>query len=350
MVLLKAGDQILSGEKKMSIYKRIAEFVPLNITKAFQRELGYVGIGVGEKKFVGFIMMFGLGMAVAVAINAWLFLDISPIIAFLVTFVGIVGGIYFLLSQTSEKEGKFVEQILPDVFELISSNVKAGLTTERALFAAARPEFGALSEELKSASREIMSGKRMENALMEIPLRIKSKVLERGIWLLVQGIKSGGEVAGLLLQLGSDLREENAMKEEIAANVSMYVILIFAAALIGAPLLFGISSVIVGIMVEQTGSISISPQQMEEYSSRSQVGRFMGLPTVNITESFIVGFSTIALIVTGIFASLTTGAMAAGSEKDGVKYIPIMVIGALGIFFTVRIVLSEMLGMMGGMM
>ena len=76
----------------------------------------------------------------------------------------------------------------------------------------------------------------------------------------------------------------------------------------------------------------------------------MGLPTVNITESFIVGFSTIALIVTGIFASLTTGAMAAGSERDGVKYIPIMVIGALGIFFTVRIVLDELLGAMGGMM
>ena len=334
----------------MSIYRRIAAFAPANMTRAFERELRYAGIGIGERKFVGFIMIIGLGIALVVAIDAWLFLNFSPIIAFVGTFLLVVGGIYFLLSQSSESKGKFVERILPDVFELISSNVKAGLTTERALFASARPEFGVLSKELKISSREIMSGRRMEDALMEIPLRIKSKILERGIWLLVQGIKSGGEVAGLLLQLGSDLREENAMKDEISANVSMYVILIFAAALIGAPLLFGISSVIVGIMVEQTGSISISPGQMEEYSSRSQVGRFMGLPTVNITESFIVGFSTIALIVTAIFASLTTGAMAAGSEKDGVKYIPIMLIGALVIFFTVRTVLGALLGGMAGMM
>ncbi len=334
----------------MGIYRRIATFVPLNIKNAFERELRYVGIDVEGKKFVGFIVIFGIGMALAVTINGWLFWGFSPIITFIITFAAVVGGIYFVISQAAEKEGKTVERILPDVFELISSNVKSGLTTERALFAAARPEFGAISKELKTASREIMSGKRMDYALMEIPLRIKSKVLERGIWLLVQGIKSGGEVAGLLLQLGSDLREENAMKDEISANVSMYIILIFAAALIGAPLLFGISSIIVGIMVEQTGSISITPTEMSEYSSRSQVGRFMGLPTVNITESFIVGFSTIALIVTGVFASLTTGAMVAGSEKEGVKYIPIMVIGALGIFFAVRIVLGGLLGGMAGMM
>ena len=334
----------------MGIYRRIAALVPLAITEAFERELRYVGVDVGEKKFVGFIAVFGLGISLAVAINAWLFFDFSPIIAFVLTMVAFVGGIYYFLSQSSEREGKWVERVLPDVFELISSNVKSGLTTERALFAAARPEFGALSEELKRASREIMSGRRMEDSLMDIPTRIKSKVLERGIWLLVQGIKSGGEVAGLLLQLGSDLREENAMKDEISANISMYVILIFAAALIGAPLLFGISSVIVGIMVEQTGSISISPADMQGYSSRSQVGRFMGLPTVNITESFIVGYSTIALAVTAIFAALTTGTMSAGSEKEGIKYIPILLIGAIGIFFAVRIVLGGMLGSIGGML
>ena len=330
----------------MSAYDRIASFIPTSITAAFERELKYVGIRVGEKQFVGFVLVFGIGISIAVAVNAWLFLKFPPIITFLATFAAFAGGIYFWLSQTAEKEGKQVERILPDVLELIASNVKSGLTTERALFSAARPEFGLISEELKNASKEIMSGARMEDAMMEIPTKIKSTVLERGIWLLVQGIKSGGEIANLLLRLGSDLREENAMRDEISANISMYVILIFAAAIIGAPLLFGISSLIVGILVEQTGNIDISPAQITEYSSRSQIGRFMGLPTVNITESFIVNFSIIALVMTSIFAALTTGAMMAGSEKEGVKYIPILIIGSLGLFFLVRIVLG---GLLGGM-
>jgi len=328
----------------MGVYQRIAALLPTGIIAAFARELRYVGIQVGEKQFVGFLVLFGFGIAIAVSANLFVFFKINPILSFFVCFIAFLGGVYFWLSQTAEKEGKVAERVFPDVLELIASNIKAGLTTEQALFSSARPEFGVISDELRVASKEIMSGERLENALLDIPTRIKSKILERSIWLLTQGIKSGGEIAGLLIQLGADLREENAMADEISANISMYVILIFAAAIIGAPLLFGISSLIVGILVEQTGNIAISPEQMESYSSMSTIGRFMGLPTVNITESFIVGFSVIALIATAIFASLTTGAMAAGSEREGVKYIPILLIGGLGLFFLIRIVLGEMLG------
>jgi len=328
----------------MSIYQRIASLVPKRVTNAFQRELRYVGISVNETRFVGFVALFGFGIAIAVAVNLYLFFEISPIISFALAFLGFGGGIYYWLSQMADNEGKGVEKTLPDVLELISSNIKSGLTAERALFASARPEFGVLSEELKNASKEIMSGERLENALMVLPEKIKSKSLERAIWLLVQGIKSGGEIADLLLQLGSDLREENSMKEEISANISMYVILIFAAALLGAPLLFGINSLIVGTIIEQTSSVSISPQQMEEYRTMSSVGRFMGVPTINITESFVVIFSLAALVITALFASFTIGAMAAGSEKEGIKYIPLMLIGSIALFFIVRIVLGGILG------
>jgi len=334
----------------MGLYHRISALVPSYVLEAYQRELRYVGIQVSEKKFVGFIALFGFGIALAVAINLYLFFKISPILSFMLGFAGFAGGVYYWLSTTADREGKAAERVLPDVLELISSNIRSGLTTERSLFASARPEFGVVSDELKNASKEIMSGERMENALMQLPLKIKSKVLERSIWLLVQGIKSGGEIADLLIQLGSDLREENSMKDEIGANISMYVILIFAAAIIGAPLLFGISSLIVGILVEQTGNISISPEQMEEYSGMSQVGRFIGMPTVTITESFIVIFSVLSLTITSVFAAMTTGAMAAGSEKEGIKYIPLILIASLGLFFLIRIVLGGMLGSFATMM
>jgi pilus assembly protein TadC len=327
----------------------MASLIPKGILNAFRREMGYVGIQVGEKRFVGFIMVFGLGIAIAMALNLSIFFGMDPVFSFFVTFMAFVGGIYFWLSRTADKEGKQVERLLPDVLELIASNIKSGLTTERSLFASARSEFGVLSEELKTASKEIMSGRRMEEALLDLPTRIKSTVLERSIWLLVQGMKSGGEIADLLEQLSSDLREENAMQDEISANLSMYVILIFAAAILGAPLLFGISSIIVGILVEQTSSISISSEQMSEYSSMSQVP-FMGLPTVNITEAFIVTFSVLALLATAIFASLTIGAMGSGSEKEGVKYIPLMMIGSLAVFWVIRIFLSGALEGMSGML
>jgi pilus assembly protein TadC len=334
----------------MGIYKRIAALLPVGILEAYRREIRYVGLQVEEKRFVGFVVIFGLGIAIAAAVNLYIFFKADPISSFVLTFGLFGGGIYFWLSQTAEREGQGAEKVLPDVLELIASNIKSGLTTEKALFASARPEFGVISEELKNASKEIISGARMEDSLMIMPTKIKSRIIERSIWLLVQGMKSGGAIADLLIQLSSDLREENAMKQEVAANISMYVLLIFAAALFGAPLLFGISSLIVGLLVEQTGNIGISPEQMQEYSSMSSIGRFMGLPTVNITEPFIVNFAVMALIVTALFASLTIGAMASGSEKRGIKYIPLMLIGGLGLFFLIRIMLGSVLGSLGGLM
>lgn len=334
----------------MGLYRRIASLIPISVINAYKRELKYVGLQVSEKRFTGFIALFGFGIAIAVAVNLFIFLKVNPLVSFLLTFIAFAGGIYFWLSRVADAEGKIAERVLPDVLELVASNVKAGLTTERALFASARPEFGVVSEELKNASKEIMSGRRMEDALMEMPTKIKSKALERSIWLLVQGIKSGGEIANLLIQLGSDFREENVMKDEIAANISMYKILIFAAAILGAPLLFGISSLIVGTLIEQTANIGITPEEIASYSSMSSMGRFIGVPTVNITESFIVVYSALAIAITGIFASLTTGAMSAGSEKEGVKYIPIVLVISLAIFFAIRIFLGGMLGGVAGML
>ena len=328
----------------MGIYQRIASLVPTRVVNRFKRELQYIGVEVEGKRFVGFLVLFSFGVAAALAINLYLFFDLPIIATFFLAAAIFAGGVYFWIDQMAEGGGKKIERILPDVLELIASNIKAGLTTERAIFTSARPEFGVLSRELKEASKRILSGERIDTALMNLPSKIKSKALERTVWLLVQGIKSGGEIADLLIQLGSDLREENAMKDEIKANISMYVMLIFFAAAFGAPLLFGISSVIVGVMAEQTAGLSMTPEQMAEYSQMSPMGRFFGVPTTGVTEEFVTIYATIALIVTCVFASFTIGAMGAGNEKQGVKYIPIILFIAIALFYTVRILLSQALG------
>jgi len=328
----------------MGLYQRFAAILPMRLINAFKREMRYVGIQVDENRFVGFVMLFGIGIAAAVSINMHLFLGIQWYYSVGIVFAMFAGGIYFWISQIAESQGAKVERVLPDALELIASNIKAGLTTERSLFTSARPEFGALSEELREASKRILSGERTEDALLALPNKIKSEVLERTIWLLVQGIKSGGQIADLLMQIGSDIREENAMRDEISSNISMYVLLIFFAAAVGAPLLFGISSVIVGILVEQTEGIGISPEQIEQYAAMSPIGRFFGVPSVAIDEPFVVNFSLVTLFVTSVFAAFTIGVINAGKEAKGVKFIPILLAISLALFYLVRVVLSEALG------
>lgn len=334
----------------MNFYKKIASFVPKSLQEYFSKQLDFVGIELENKSFLGFIVFFGIGLSFALALDAFVLFKFPIIICFLLFLIFYFGIVWFWLYSVSESKGRFVEKILPDVLEFIASNIKAGLTVDRALLESARTEFGHFGSELKIVSKEVLTGKRLDLALLEIPKKIRSESLNKTMWLISQGIRSGGQIADLLLQLGNDLREQNTIKEDIKANVSIYVILIFFAAAVGAPLLFGVSNFIVGIMSKQIGSLSISPEQFAQYQSHSRLGNFVGIPTISISQAFVDLFSIIALIVTCIFAALTLGAINTGKEADGIKYIPILLIIAFILFFAIKAIMSIAFGAIGNVM
>ena len=326
------------------VYERIAALLPSRLVNWVRDELVYVGSDISAKRFLGFVFTFGLGISLAVAINAQVFFSLPFAASFVVAFALFAGGSMFWINNLAESEGRFVEKILPDALQLIASNIKSGLTTERALFISARPEFGPLSEELKETSKRILSGQRIELALQEISKNIKSRILDRTIWLIGQGIKSGGQIADLLIQLSSDLREENSLKAEASANISMYVMMIFFSAAFGAPMLFGISSYIVGVLGEQTANIGISAEDFSEYSTKSPALSIIGIPQSSITEEFVAFFAQVALLFTCIFASMVLGVISGGSEKRGVKFLPMLLIVAFLLFYVTRFVMAQFFG------
>ena len=64
-----------------------------------------------------------------------------------------------------ESRSKEVENILPDALQIMAMNIRAGLTTERALILTARPEFGIFEKELKRAGKEILAGKDLKESM-----------------------------------------------------------------------------------------------------------------------------------------------------------------------------------------
>lgn len=328
----------------MSLYHRIGSLLPKRVIGLVSEELGYTGLNIDAKRFAGFVFSFSLGLSLAFAFNFSVLFRLPLVETFLVLFVFMVAVTYYWLSSVAESKGSFVEKILPDALQLIASNIKSGITTERALFISARPEFGPLSVELKNASKRVLSGERLELVLSDIPKKIKSDILARTVWLITQGVKRGGKIAELLLQLGDDLRIENSLKEETKASISMYIIMILVSAAVAAPLLFSISSFIVQILASQIRSLPVTQEQLAELGSRSPVGGFIGAPKISIGPEFIVFYSLIVLLMTAIFSALTIGIIARGSEKGGIKYIPILLAVDFVLFFAARSFLMEVLG------
>src|SRR3989338_100143 len=330
-------------------YQRIARLIPSHIADEVRRNLRYVGINIDADKFLGFLLAYGLALSFGVAINLYLFFQLSFPVVFVVSFLMFFGGAYLWLSLRAEGKGRFVEGVLPDALQLIASNIKSGMTTERALFVSARPEFGPLETELKNASKEILAGQTLERALENMGANIRSTVFQRTMWLIARGIQSGGQIADLLIQLGDDIREQKAVQDESRAETSMYIVLIFISAALGAPILFGISSFIVQILANQLASLTGGGiGDLASGSSASGnlqiIVKMVSGERKGLSPEFVVNFSIVALFVTSIFAALTLGAINTGKEKNGIKFIPFILIVGLVLFFVIRLVLQFIFG------
>ena len=238
------------------------------------------------------------------------------------------------------KRIKKMEEAFPDFLELMSSNLRAGMTIDKALLASSREEFAPLDAEIIKLGKDIATGKNIERALKDMADRINSDKMRKTLLVIISGIKAGGNLATLLEETAVQTRERGFVEKRAASNVLMYVIFIFFALAIGAPVLFGLSAALVGIITQLLATIP----PMESTT--------MNLPftltKVSISPEFVTGFSLVFLIMTDILGSLVIGSVSRGEEKAGAKYIVPLIIISLAIFFIVKTTLlsyfSDFLG------
>lgn len=318
------------------MYRLLSRIYPRNIKNNYKSLLAYSAVKVSSDRFIGFILFFGFGMALAFSLMFANVFRISLLFLFLALFIAIECSVYMLLLLRADAKARFVEDILPEVLQLMSSNLRAGLTTDKALLLSARPEFGPFQDEINYVGKEITMGTDIGKALVEMSMRIRSERLQKTILLIVSGLKSGGQLASLLEQTAKNLRQQRFVDERIRANVMMYVIFIFAAIGFGAPLLFGLSSFLVEVLTKNLASIDI-PQ------TAVATAMPMMFTEVSITPDFVLKFAITSLITNSILGSFILGLISKGKERRGLKYIPILIALTLGMFFFVRFVIKSML-------
>ena len=240
--------------------------------------------------------------------------------------------IYMVRLQNSEEIRK-LEQVFPDFIELVSSNLRAGMTIDKALILSSRKEFSPLDKHIMYLGKDILTGKEIDLALSDMAKRTKSERIQKTMDLIVSGIRSGGNIAILLEETANNLRERQFVEKRAASNVLMYVLLISFGVNVGAPILFSLSTVLVQIL---TTIISDLP------SSTSTVTNLpFSLGAISITPEFVTIFSLVFLFVSGILSSLMLGLVTKGDEKQGLRFIPFFIGISYAIFFISRIFLGN---------
>jgi len=263
-------------------------------------------------------------------VSLWVFVFILLLFAMWVLF-------YISLDLKMFKRKVQIEDVLPDFLQLTASNIKAGLTIDKALWYAVRPRFGVLAKEIETVAKETMSGKDLKDALRDFVAKYNSPVLKRAISLLIEGIEAGGEIGELLTKIAANIQETKIMKQEMAANVTTYVIFISFASVIAAPFLFALSGVLIQV-IQGLGST------FGATGATASIGMGISFTGTGIKYSDFRIFAVVTLIMTSFFSSAIIATIKKGDIKSGFKNIPIFIISSLSIYLVAQLILDNMTG------
>ena len=310
------------------------KFFPRKVRDLYILNIRNAGIERPPAEYSNFLFL--IAIIVTVLFSAIFLLFKVTLLWSIVVFVLVNLFSYFRLSLKAANRIKKMEDVFPDVISLMASNLRSGITIEKAFLMAARPEFDPLDKEIMKTGKEITTGQNIIQALYTMSKRIDSEKIEKVIMLIISGLKAGGNISDLLDQTSRNMKEKEVIEKKTRSTILMYVIFIFFAVGAGAPVLFGLSSVLVGVVIKLTSNI---PDLGAQASSLP-----FSFTQVSLSPNFVLYFSLFFMIITDFISCLVIGLVNKGDGKSGLKFFIPLVVVSIGLFLLIRVVLSGVLG------
>ncbi|RLG19265.1 hypothetical protein DRN67_03160 [Candidatus Micrarchaeota archaeon] len=309
-----------------------ARIYPAKVQAFFEQLLKEADIDIPYKTYLGTATLITLFVMIVSFLVSSVFLGVLYALgAMLIAAILVLFLFYLAPLMAADSRARAVEKVLPDAFLMVAANIRAGMTVENAILASAKPEFGPLELEIKRLSTKTFAGTPLRDALKEMSDRVRSKSLKRGIALLIEGNALGGQMASLLYEIAQDLRNKQALQREINNATIMYTIFIVFSTLFASPVLFATSvyyNTISAQITSEIGDVGDAPAGAMMFGSTQ--GLMSGPP---LSPNELKLFAIAAILVTSLFAAFTLAQIRSGKLIAGIKYAPLFVLVAIGLFF-----------------
>lgn len=294
--------------------------------------LFYLTLGLTYFTYILFIypklQVYTLATIVLTTFLSWVALPLI-IIALIVVYI------YFDLTIKIYKRTKEVEKILPEYLQIVSSNLKGGLSFEKSLWNAINPEFSIVAREITMVSKKVMTGNDLSDALLEFTEKYDSPLLKRSFDLIIGEVESGGQIAFIVDKVIENIRKTRVLKEEMSASTLSYMIFIGAIVILIAPGLFALSYHLLNIM--------------SGFSSQLSTNAIQGLPVkvsggdaMNISDYGT--FSILCILLIAFFSAILLSIIQRGDVKGGLRYIPGFMISSVFFYFIFKLALGVVFG------
>ncbi|MFH1835721.1 MAG: type II secretion system F family protein [Methanobacteriota archaeon] len=319
-----------------------AGFVSHNRRSRLNNVLVYGGINMDADEVISLTLVYSILFSIIAGLVSLMVKtgQIQTLGVILFMFMMVWGILFMVLDLLMYRRTESIENVLPDVLDMIAQNMITGMTAYNSLLFAAHPEFGPLAHEIELAAKSTLTGTPLEEALSSITERVDSDKLERSINLIIQGMRSGGELPSVLQGVSRDMRAERNLKKQMAAETSGYAMFILFTILIGAPLLFAISLQFITVfssLFEQTGLSDLA----DSGTDIGPGGSFMQISNLAVTSNFFLRYAIANLAVIAFFGSFIMGLIKTGKPISGIQNIPILVIVTICLFFTFNYILRN---------
>jgi len=296
--------------------------------------------GFNEVPYKFFGVLFDVSLLITVIIYTAIIMPLTTgysfFVKFIARFVGFLAPalffpilcillIYFFLDLKIYHRTKIMEEQLPDFLQLVSANLKGGMTFERALWSAIKPRFEILGIEMSKASKKVMTGYDVSKALTELSDMYSSLMLKRTVDLVISEVESGGNIAQLIDRIVDNLQETKELKDEMSAAALAYIIFISLIVVVISPLLFALSLHLLTVLISFISKLT--------FTSQTATPLTFVFSKVNVNPDDFKKFSMIAILVISFFSSLIVSIVEKGDMKGGLKYIPIYTLGSITFYF-----------------
>lgn len=244
--------------------------------------------------------------------------------------------IYFVLNIRIYRRTKIIESHLADFLIFVSTNLKGGLSLEQALWAAIRPEFDLLAQEMTIVSKSVMTGNDLTVALTEFIEKYDSPSLKSNMGIIIGEIESGGKLVQVVDKVIATLKRSKALQDEMAASTVTYMIFIGVVVAVISPALFALSFQLLKIVIGFTQNIGSS------LSGSSDI-----IPinfNVQVDQGDFRTFSVLAIATISICSSMIISIIEKGDIKGGLKYIPMFTVTAIVLYFVFMFLLESAFG------
>jgi hypothetical protein len=308
-------------------------FYPKKLRKTYISNIRNSGVQSSPAKYHNSIFLFSIIVAV-LASTLFYFFNVKMYWAIVVLLFLLIFS-YFRISLKASARIKKMEDVFPDVISLMASNLRSGITIDKAFLLSARPEFHPLDQEILKTGKDITTGQDIVYALKLMSERVNSERITRIIKLIISGLKAGGNISDLLEQTSRNMKEREVLEKRARSTISMYIIFIVFAVGVGAPILFGLSSILVEVIIALTLRLPEAGAMQTELP--------FTFNQISISLNFIIYFVVAFLLVSDLVTSLVLGLVKKGESKSGLRYFLPLALLSIALFFIVRLILSNIL-------